>query len=505
MDNRYQGNGRVHAVSYRRYVVTLWVCLGLIIPICAIASDLNLPARPLITEKINTDKHVTLPGNALPEVRAATDLGLEPDSMPMEHMVLLLRRPTEREAALKKFMGEQTDVRSPNYHHWLTPQEFGDRFGLAQEDLKSLSSWLKTAGFSVHAVEPSGVMIDFSGTAGLVRKRFGAEIHRLIVNGEEHFSNISDLQIPAALAPAIVGFASLHDFGSYPASAFSRARTSGPEYVWPASNGQVNAAAPIDIATIYNLTPLFQAGFTGAGVTIATVNISNMGNVSDWNLFRSTFGLSNYSQGSISVVHPGACTDPGVVIADQEANEATLDVEMATTTAPNASIMAASCQGGATNGIFLALSGLINQPNPPNIISLSRLTYSEGSGQPYIPLFEQAVSEGVSIFVSSGDTGASSTGPTTVTVAGFQVNGLASNNYVVAVGGTQFYGSNSNWDGTTSPNWGQTNSSIYGTALGYVPELPWNESCANSTAASRLGYSTTYGASGYCSSTVHTP
>jgi hypothetical protein len=474
-------------------IVVLWLSIVGAFSLSAVGSELAGPARTLITQRIDSSKRVELPGNVRPEIGTAFDLGEVADSFALSHMTLVLRRPAERQAELDQFITALHDPHSPNYHHWLTPTEFGARYGLAQEDLKTISSWLRSSGFAVHTIQPSGVMIEFSGSAGQLRKHFGVEIHRLNVQGVEHFANVNTPQIPVSLSEAIIGITNLHDF-------LPRPGRSSPAYNF--QNSSIHAVSPSDLATIYKLTPLFGMGITGQGVTIATINANNPKNTGDWNTFRSTFGLSGYSSGSISLVHPGpGCPDPGAA-ADRSPIEleSVMDPEMVTAAAPGATILAAVC-----SDLTVALQNLINQTPPPNIISLSYETPEIGAASftaQISNLYQQAISEGVSIFVSAGDWGGSAGGGTHdtsgdhATQLGLGVNGLASTPYDIAVGGTQFYGQTS-WDPTSSA-WGGTNSSTYGSALSYVPELPWNSSCANGNLAS-YNHLTTYGSGGTCS------
>jgi subtilase family serine protease len=127
-------------------------------------------------------------------------------------MLLQLKRSTARETALEQYIAELSDKKSANYHQWLTPAQFVQYFGVAPADVNVVTAWLKAQGFTVNGVQASGLMIDFSGTAGQVASAFHTSIHSLNVNGATHFANMSDPAIPAALAPAIAGIVSLHNF-----------------------------------------------------------------------------------------------------------------------------------------------------------------------------------------------------------------------------------------------------------------------------------------------------
>jgi subtilase family serine protease len=267
---------------------------------------------------------------------------------------------------------------------------------------------------------------------------------------------------------------------------------------------------PADLATIYNLTPLFNGGTAGQGQTIAVVEDSDLYSTADWSTFRSEFGLSQYKTGSLATVHPapasGAnnCLDPGVANGDD--GEAILDAEWASAAAPGAAIAVATCANSRTTfGGLIAIQNMLNaKAGPPAIISLS---YGECEAQngasanaAYNAAFQQAVAEGVSVFVAAGDEGAAScdAGATGAT-HGIGVSAFASTPYNVAVGGTDF---GDTYAGTAGAYWNATNTPTYGSARSYVPEIPWNDSCAGSLLAKYFGYSAGYGASGFCSSST---
>ncbi len=464
----------------------------------------------LITETISETKLVTLAGNTRPEATTANDRGPVDASFPMGHLWLQLRRSPEQEQALERYIGQLSDRHSPNFHHWLTAIQFGERYGLAQEDLAAITGWLESHGFTVDLVYPSRVVIEFSGTAGQVREAFHTEIHNLEVNGKKHIANMSDPRIPAALAPAIVGIVSLNDFMPRPMNQ--------PRSNYTFDSGQELALVPADLATIYNLNPLFTAGYSGQGQTIVVVEDTDVYNYpGDWDTFRSTFGLNSYTDGSFIQVHPapgtgGSCSDPGVVTGNED--EAILDAEWASAAAPSAAIELASCANTTANfGGFIALQNILSNGDPvPAIVSIS---YGDSepllgaSANSYIKgLYQLAVAAGVSVFVSSGDGGAAMTdfvAQSNVAQYGINVSGFASTQYNVAVGGTDFGDTYANANGTY---WSATNNSDYGSALSYIPEIPWNDSCASELVANYLFVNDdyadglTYGSSGFCNSSL---
>ncbi|MGA7576406.1 MAG: protease pro-enzyme activation domain-containing protein [Terriglobales bacterium] len=452
-------------------------------------------APVLITQAVEEGKLVTLGGNTRPEANTRNDRGPVADSLLMDHMLLQLKRSPERERELQKLIDELTDSSSPNFHRWLTAREFGERFGVARQDRETIKNWLQSQGFKVNVDYENGVLIDFSGTAGEVRQAFHTEIHNLEVQGVNHIANMSDPKIPAALAPVVVGVLPLHDFKPHPMYQRKANYTVG---------GGTYLVVPGDLATIYNLNPLFSAGISGQGQTIVAVEDSNVYSTADWTSFRSVFGLSSYTGGSLTEVHPAPpsgsnnCFNPGVGSA---AEEATLDAEYASAAAPSAAIVIASCSG--TYGVLTAMQNLLNESStPPAVMSMSygECEASNGatSNAAFSSTFQQAVTEGVSVFVSSGDDSAAGCdrGATKAT-HGIGITGWGSSPYNVSVGGTDF---GDTFAGTNSTYWNATNTPTYESAKSYVPEIPWEDSCASLLIAEFRGFSQTYGSSGFCNS-----
>ena len=451
------------------------------------------PVAPtLITDQIDENNLVTLGGNTRPEATAANDRGPVADSFPMEHLWLQLRRSPEQEQALDKYIDGLTEPKSPNFHHWLTAKQFGERYGLAQKDLAAITGWLQSHGFTVDLVYPSRVVIEFSGTAGQVLETFHTEIHNLEVNGEKHIANMSDPRIPAALAPVVAGVVSLNNFMPRPMDKPGPAYTfSGCGYL---TGDECNLVVPADLATIYNLNPLFAAGYSGQGQTIVVVEDTDLYSTSDWSNFRTALGLASaYPSGSLAQVHPapgtgGACRDPGYNGDDAEA---AIDVEWASAAAPNAVIELASCADTGNFGGFIALQNILSNGGPvPGVVSIS---YGESeplegaAANLYInDLYQLAASKGVSVFVSSGDEGAaSSDAGSSHATHGITVSALTSTPYNVSVGGTDF---GDTYAGTNSTYWSAANGTTYGSALSYVPEIPWNDSCASGLISRLFGY-----------------
>jgi pseudomonalisin len=392
-------------------------------------------------------------------------------------MILYLQPSPEQQADLDALTDAEQDSASPLYRRWLTPAEYGSRFGASPADLAQIVAWLRDHGFAIDEIPAGASLIQFSGTAGQVEEAFHTPMRRYRVNGVEHLANSQDPQIPAALAGVVGGVVSLHDFRRRPEITAKRALVSPPaglevrptnsirpEY----SDGAIHNLFPADWATIYDLNPLYNAGKTGSGTAIAIVGRSNI-HLSDVSTFRSVSGLPASNP---TVILAGA--NPGIVAGDQD--EATLDVEWSGAVAPAAAVkFVIAASTSATDGVDIAAQYAVNHATAP-VMSTSYGSCEQDMGATelafYNHLWQQAAAEGISAFVSSGDSGAAgcdSGSETKGTVAA--VNGLCSSPYATCVGGTEF-----NEGASAAKYWSAGNSNTYESALGYIPEKVWNES-----------------------------
>jgi subtilase family serine protease len=381
----------------------------------------------------------------------------------MEHMLLTLKSSPAQQAALAQLLKDQQDPSSPQYHRWLTPAEFGDRFGASAQDLDVVTRWLEGRGFRIENAAPSRLVIDFSGTAANVEQTFHTEIHRYRVHDELHWANSMNPQIPAALSVVVAGIVSLHDFLSKPAHQV----TAQP--VRPDLNGSsgTHFLAPYDFATIYDVQRLWNAGLDGTGQTIALVARSNV-NPLDLSDFRTLFALpANTTQIILNGTNPGE-TGGG------DEFEADLDAEWSGAVARAARIdLVVSATTANTDGALLSAEYIV-QNNLAPIMSMSfsacEVLMSPSENQFFNSLWSQAASQGISVFVSSGDSGVAGCDPADFQDSqyGLSVSGIASTPYNVAVGGTIFQEGSGSY-------WGTNNQVTLGSALGYIPEGYWTE------------------------------
>jgi len=454
----------------RMKVMTKWVTCGIAIfvALTTIAVTTAFARQHRVIDDKDT---VVLRGNRHQHARAEFDAGATDYSLPMERMVLSLRLSPDKQAELDQLLEEQQDPASPNFHRWLTPEEFGERFGPSSDDIGAITGWLTSQGFTVDEVAKGRTWINFSGAVSNVERALHTKIRNYNVNGHLRHANATDPAIPRGLADLVSGVVSLHNFPRKSMRTGGRSLT--PAEIQPAytdSKGY-HSLAPGDFATIYNVTPLYAAGIDGTGQTVAIVGRTNpSGLIDNWNTFRSTFGLPTKPP---QVVVNGA--DPGNQ-GENENGEANLDVEWAGAVARNATIIFVTSKStSTTDGVDLSAQYIVNHNLWP-VMSTSFGACESQMGTSnafYNNLWMQAASQGITSFVSSGDSGASGCdGGSDSSGSGLGVNGLASTPYNVAVGGTQFNDASGSY-------WNTDNGINGGSAISYIPEKAWNESAAS--------------------------
>jgi len=504
-------------ISFRRCKAALphvlWLSALFFLPLTSSASaqtrtSSTAPA-PLITQPIDDTRLVELKGNVHPAVRTATDLGPASDSLMLHRMILLLRRSPAQQAALNKLADSQKNSNSPQYHQWLTPAQFGAQFGAAPQDISTITGWLQSHGFSVESVANAKNTILFSGTNAQLESAFHTTMHQYRSAPPKaaqantktapgaaappvnllHYANSTNPSIPEALAPAIAGIVSLNNFPIPPQHEVAgvvrpqpgsskwkmvQAIDPAPQFNAPINGETFYAVSPNDFATIYNVQPLWNAGIDGTGQTIAISQDSDV-NPADVDSFRSFFGLPAKH---LNVINNGP--DPGLT---QDENEADIDVEWAGAVAKNATVdLVVSASTETTSGVDLSSLYIIDNNLAP-IMSVSfgacELNLGSAGNQFFNEIWEQAASEGITVLVAAGDSGSASCdqlNPLGAAQDGLTVSGYASTPFNTAVGGTDLYGTfldhSKYWSSTNDPSTQQS-------ALGYIPELPWNNSCGN--------------------------
>jgi uncharacterized protein (TIGR03437 family) len=427
--------------------------------LCALATTLT--AQPdRISGRIDPSRTVTLKSRLHPEARVENDRGPVDPSLEISYATLHLKPTPAQQAALEKLLVEQQDSASPYYHRWLTPDEYGDRFGLGRADIAKITGWLASQGLKVHDVAHGRHWITFSGTAANVGRGFRTEFRHYVTDGERHFANSTVPSIPEALAEMVAGVEGLDDY--YPAA---------PPTLRPYYNNSAGAhfLAPDDVATIYNLKPLLDMGFDGTGQTIAIIGNTAM-DLGDVRSFRSRFNLPPNDPKPM-LVGP----DPGTVSAG--VGEANLDMQWAGAVARNATLIFVYARSTST-----AVQYAVDQRVAP-VITESFGTCEQATTPFQRPIAQQANAEGITWMASTGDVGGAGCerqSRMTVASKGLAVQTPASIPEVTAVGGAEF-------DEGAGSYWNSANDTNGASARSYIPEMVWNDTSANGYLSAATG------------------
>ena len=422
-----------------------------------------LPRR--LTSRISDSQTFILQGSTRPAVAhgIAKEQGEAPGSQALPRLYLHFSMTAAQRNDLNQLLTALEDPQSPEYHRFLTPEEYGARFGLNTADLAEITLWLENHGFSKVEVSHSRTFVSFSGTVALAESAFHVPMHNYILNGEAQVANTHDLALPKALEGIVESVGGLNNFRLKPQL---RVR---PQFTSSFSGNTF--LAPDDWETIYDVKPLYAQGLNGTGVKIAVVGQSDV-QLSDLAAFRVAAGLPASNP---TVILAGA--DPGIVSGDEL--ESDLDLEWSTAVAPDASILFVTASAVSGKGVLDAITYAIDNNIAP-ILSISygacEADWAASELNSQNALFAEANAQGITVVAASGDSGAAACDEATPAVDGLAVDFPASSPYVTAVGGTRLS------VGGIGPYWGSSNNGNNGSALSYIPEVVWNDGLQSGSA-----------------------
>jgi subtilase family serine protease len=478
---------------------------GTIFPILSLVFALSPVGHAAVTNRItpaSTEARTPLQNAVSPRARSSVDLGVAPDSLKLNGLMMQFNKTAIQQAALNQLMADQQNPASPRYHQWLTPQQFGAQFGLSADDIARVTSWLTSQGFTVTGVAKSSTYVTFSGTAAQVRQAFGTTIHTLSHNGESHIANLTDPVLPSAIASVVSNISGLNDFHPTPHLRINQVPASAirPHFTAP-SDSTYHALAPADFNTIYDVNPLISGGFKGDGIgqcasttkpfcadiaVVGQVDISS--GASDIASFRSAAGLDITNLPNQLTVGPnpgtptGSCATPSAPPSCHPAlsdlDESILDLEWAGAIAPNAKLLFVT----STDVIDTSLVATIDYDIAP-IISVSygacEAAFSPSQLSNLNGFLQQATVQGITVIGPTGDDGATDCdNDVSSATQGLAVDFPGSSPYVTGLGGTMFMGDE---PPNASAYWNPTNGANSSSAIKYIPETVWNETALDIT------------------------
>jgi len=443
------------------------------------------PVAAQVPKPIDEHVRVIIPGTHPPMARTENDVGRVPAGIELHGISIVLNRTPAQEADLQALIAAQQSPASSAYHRWLTPDEFAARFGAPDAELAAVKSWLEQQGFSVDGVSRSKNRITFSGTVEQVEAAFGTELHYYKTNLETHYAPAGHISVPAALSPLVKTVTNLSSFRPRP-----HVRLRAPQPVKPyftSSQSGNHYLTPKDVATIYNTSSAYNAGYTGADQSIAVVGQSAIV-ASDIENFQSAAGMTIKDPTLVLVPNSGSST----IYSNDEA-ESDLDLEYAGGIASGATIYFVYVGNNPNYSVWDSISYAVDNYTAPIIsvtygtceATLSSSDYSTLNGT-----LAQAAAQGQSVIVASGDYGSTDcygqTGLSTAQQEARAVDFPASSQYVTGMGGTEFPSADVSSSNTTY--WKSTNGSdVISSALSYIPEQVWNDDSASNGISSGGG------------------
>ncbi|MEO6803610.1 MAG: S53 family serine peptidase, partial [Granulicella sp.] len=475
---------------FLRPLLSTFLLVGTLLPAAAQNTRLPkaIPQSDRVTARASLRATTRLAGHLPSWATAANDAGpLSPDTT--LRLTFVLSRSSERQAAFTQFLADQQNPTSPSYHQWLTPQQIGTLYGPTQNDLTALTAWLAAEGFNLKEVAPSQTFVTVEAPTSTVANALDTSFHTFTLRdatgrSTPHIAATSNPAIPSALTAIVTSIAGLADTPITPDHLLIAPSPASLASPTPnLTNGSSHNVAPSDFAVIYNINPVYQSGIDGTGQKIAVLGRSQVLPADITNL-ESITGIPSKLPNTII---PPAGVDPGMTGTNptsgtnpDDQGEATIDVGRAIATAPGAQVdLVVSAAAGGMNGLYIAANYAVQTLNDP-IINIS-FSSCEANTSPSITgvsgfwntLFQQAAGQGISVFVSSGDSGAAQCLPSGQAPSGTQVrsiNTICASSYVTCVGGTEFAD-------FTSPStyWKPANGTNFESAIGYIPEGAWNE------------------------------
>jgi subtilase family serine protease len=473
----------------------------------AAASTLSFAAVQSRISAVSESSRVAVPHTIPARALAGSDLGAAASDRELSSLMLTFSYTDAQQAALTQLLTDLQNPSSPRYHAWLTPEQFGAQFGLSTDDLAKVSSWLTSQGFKITGTGRASNYVTFSGSVAQADKAFGTSIHNLTIDGEAHFSNVTDPVLPTALASVVTNISGLNDL-----KLRSRARThvvkvdaadtTGLQPKFTSSVSGSHFVAPGDFYTIYDVNPLLASSCgsvpcngigvgagVGGGFSIAVVGQTNI-SLADVTAFRTASSLCT----TVSATCPNPLptvrlygANPGTSTSDL--GEALLDVEWSGAVAPNANIVYVN-----SNNVFTSLINAINDNLAP-VISISYGNCEVALGQATLTqinqYMQQGNAQGQTIVGPAGDAGATDCDADNYpALSGLSVDFPSSSPYATAAGGSMFIAADSAF-------WSAANGTNAGSAVGYIPETVWNESSSTVGLAAGGGGASSYFAKPY--------
>jgi subtilase family serine protease len=435
--------------------------------------------QPRITSPIDNSARVTLAGSRPPRALPANDTGAVPSTLQLQGISVVFSRSADQQAALDSLVAAQQNPASPLYHQWITPDQYAAQFGVSDSDIAAVKTWLEQQGFAVDSVSRSRNRIVFSGTAAQVASAFGAPLHYYLTPANAlrpaatHFAPSADLSIPSALGSSVLAIGNLSDFRLVPHIVQRTPQGAQPRFT--SSQTGNHYLTPGDLATIYDITPAYNSGYTGTDQSIAVVGQSEV-NMIDITNFQTAVGIA----AKPPILVPVPNTGTYAIAADGDEAESDLDLEYSSTIAKGAQVY--FLYAGSSGGVWDSIDYAVENKTAPIISTsygecepeLSQSDYTTENAE-----LEQAAAQGQTVVAAAGDDGSTDCygeykSTDTTDNEQLAVDFPGSSQYVTSMGGTEFptadvaSANNTYFDAESSTD-------IISSAKSYIPEMVWND------------------------------
>jgi subtilase family serine protease len=363
----------------------------------------------------------------LPDESAGTRLG---PTDPARQISLSISMAGASDAEIARALAAIEDPKSPEYHHYLTPEEYTRRFGPSAAALAAVERSLRVAGFAVTPPAAGGSLVGAQGTVGQAETLFAVRLSDYrTARGEVYYAPDAAPRLPADWKGAALNVLGLNNRPALHPAGISQMAQGGDQPPPP------RLLTPVEIERAYSIAPLHLAGLNGEGQTIALPEIDTFKQF-DIDYYDRNYGL-NTNPIEVVQVNGGASKA-------KEVSETTLDIEIIHAIAPRAKIIV--YEGPADfNGLANTFNRIVSD-NRAKVMSVSlggcepAILQDPDLGRNYFTtlnnIFRQAAAQGMTVFVSSGDDGAYTchrNDPNDNTVS---ASLPATSPFVTAVGGT---------------------------------------------------------------------
>jgi kumamolisin len=451
----------------------------------------SAPAATRTTSSAQRGAHTGKPATSGASTGAPTRVG---PTDPMQAITITLSLAGQSPADLARTIAGIVDPNSPDYHHYLTPDDYAKRFGASAAVQARVEDALRAARFAI-APHPAGsTLVSASGTVGQAETLFGVKLDNYRdAGGTVYYAPESGPHLPPAMAGVVISVLGLDN---RPLVHRASARTI------PQTHPAPQVLGPSQLATAYDIKSLKDAGLDGSGQTMAFAEIDTFKR-KDIETYDKYCGL-DCPNGTGSTLPPveEVKVDGGADKA-KDVSETTLDIEVVHAIAPQTHLIA--YEGPADFGGLTHTFAKIVKDNRAQVVSISlggcepAIVQANDLGTPYLntlnTIFQQAAAQGMTVLVASGDEGAYTCQRNDPNDNSPSISLPADNPYVTAVGGTALfvnndggsYGYEAGWEGPLEgsgggggvsvgysiPSWqsGPGVSNQYSTGMRQVPDV----------------------------------